>query len=160
LGVNANDAPGSEPKKVSSRWGGGEAVPFPVASKDAYKNRVSRGAFVRAADKAPIVSMSMGKLKATQPTIDPDELQRFESHPPMVTHGKRNDFGLLIDIPLVVKSGNEFYIHDGHHRLSSAKYRGDSDAKVRLVDLDSISDGLSAFARSADDPTDVSDAAE
>src|SRR5690606_10592808 len=42
-------------------------------------------------------------------------------------------------LPMVVRADGRLHIQDGHHRLAKQLYDGDTEAKVRLVDLDAIS---------------------
>ena len=67
------------------------------------------------------VELPIGKLNATQPHVNPD----FSSP---VT---RTD-----QLPFVLKKNGEYYVQDGHHRLTKIAMEGKQTAKVRLVDLD------------------------
>lgn len=124
---------------LDMRRGDGEPVPWPVYDGLSYGDDgvLSREQFVAMVEKAPIVPVPLRALIATQPTVDPNEVDSLadgrgnRAHP-----GKRNKFGLLIDRPIVVQRGGKLYIHDGHHRLAAADKKGDQSAPARLVNLD------------------------
>lgn len=118
---------------------GSKRVPFPVVRKTLHG--LSRPELHALTDDSPLQKVPMHLLRATQPSIDP-KAQYYE--PPI---GHRNARGLLNDHPVVLKHDGQYDIYDGHHRLSAEKARGDSHARVRLVDLDTKASGLAMWAR-------------
>lgn len=119
------------------RHGGGAPVPWPVSEA---KSRLSvpTEVFDKLVERAPIETVRLDKLVATQPTVDPQEVARFTKSMPNVPKGKRNARGMLIDMPTVFRRDGEDRIFDGHHRLAAEMRRGQTEAKVRYVDLDAF----------------------
>lgn len=67
------------------------------------------------------VELPIGSLNATQKTVNPD----FASP---ITQTDQ--------LPFVIKKNGEYYVQDGHHRLTKTAMDGRQTGKVRLVDLD------------------------
>ena len=65
------------------------------------------------------VTLPIRSLNATQKTVNPD----FAN--------VAND-----GLPFVIKKNGQYYVQDGHHRITAAADKGSQTAKVRLVDLD------------------------
>lgn len=84
---------------------------------------------------APVVWISLGKLTATQPEVGREDVRPHVTNRRLVPVGATRGSG-LIDLPVVVRYRDVYYIRDGHHRLTAARLRGESRARVRLVDLD------------------------
>jgi hypothetical protein len=126
---------------TSVRWGGGVPVPLDLAPPErraSYLAMLSHDEFVRQVDQAPIVSMPIDSIHATQPTVDGDVVESMVEDPPTPGTGRKNDFGLLTDYPLVVRFDGEDLLHDGHHRIAAAVERDEDEAQVRLLDLDEV----------------------
>lgn len=128
------------------RHGGGAPVPWSVSDA---KPRLSvpTSTFDKLVERAPIESVKLDELVATQPTVDPAEVKRFSKEPPDVPKGKRNLRGMLIDMPTVFIRDGEKRIFDGHHRLAAAMQRGEETAPARVIDLDAFrGSGVSTWA--------------
>jgi hypothetical protein len=67
------------------------------------------------------VEIPIGSLNATQHKVNPD----FSS--PQSANS---------ELPFVIKKNGEYFVQDGHHRLTKIAMDGRQTAKVRLVDLD------------------------
>lgn len=135
------------------RSGGGVPVPWPSVPKKGRLGGVPYPQFDKLVEKAPVEDVKLDELTATQPTVDPAEVTRFTREPPDVPKGKRNDRGMLVDLPTVYTRGGKDFILDGHHRLAAAVARGEETARVRRVDLDAYAGGVGrwALARTARD---------
>lgn len=80
------------------------------------------------ADHAPIVTVPIDKLVATQTWIRRERLRsELDGEPDPYPGGP---------LPLVVKDGGQYFIQDGHHRLEIAKMQKKKNVKVRLIDHD------------------------
>ncbi len=136
----SNELPSSERvKRLPPGDGlGTSRVPFQVADRDAYLAMVrEHGSVASKTHDAPIALVKLSDLIAIQNTINDERLVQHLDDPAMVPEGKRaSGHGGLVDRPVVVRKDGVLYIHDGHHRLTAAQLRGQSTAKVRLVDLD------------------------
>ena len=60
-------------------------------------------------------------MNATQGSVNPD----------FATTTSSQDY-----LPTVVKRGGEYFVRDGHHRLTKAAEAGNQNAKVQIIDLD------------------------
>ena len=69
------------------------------------------------------VELPIRSLNATQKAVNPD----FANVLPR---------GDAADAPFVIKKNGQYFVQDGHHRLTAASEKGQQTAKVRLVDLD------------------------
>lgn len=117
---------------------GTSKVPFPVVDRDAYLAMTkAAGSIAAKTHAAPIALVNLSDLHAIQHTINDERLGQHLESPDLVAPGTRGSgHGGLVDKPVVVRKDGQLYIHDGHHRLTAAKLRGQDTAKVRLVDLD------------------------
>lgn len=117
---------------------GTSKVPFEVTDREAYLKSVhATGSVAAKTHGAPTALVNLKDLRAIQNTVNDERLVQHLSDPNMVPPGaKGSGHGGLVDRPVVVKMAQQLYIHDGHHRLTSAHLRGQDTAKVRLVDLD------------------------
>jgi hypothetical protein len=70
------------------------------------------------------VDVPIRSLNATQGHVNPDFAEALKAR----GDGK--------DLPFVIKKNGEFFVQDGHHRLTAQAHNGAQTAKVRLVDLD------------------------
>jgi hypothetical protein len=70
------------------------------------------------------VDVPIRSLNATQGHVNPDFAESLKAR----GDGK--------DLPFVIKKNGEFFVQDGHHRLTAQAHNGAQTAKVRLVDLD------------------------
>lgn len=69
--------------------------------------------------------LPISRLIATQPEVNDDFRETLNNI--------KNDG---YDLPAIVKYKGGYFIADGHHRLTAMADRGDTNAKVRLFDLD------------------------
>lgn len=121
----------------TSDRGYGTEVPFPYAEREAYKQGLSNRGVREAIESAPITRIPIQNLNAIQRTIRARTVREYIEDPDLVPEGTRHARHKgLVDLPIVVQRGGIRYIHDGHHRLTAAKLRGEDAATVRLVDLD------------------------
>lgn len=67
------------------------------------------------------VELPIRSLNATQKTVNPDFA---------------NPVSANLDSPFVIKKDGQYYVQDGHHRITAASERGSETVKVRLADLD------------------------
>lgn len=111
-------------------------VPFPVVDKDVPnaspwldKQLFGEGVqFVHEGEArdAKIKEVPMDQLHATQPHVYKSQLNEMHSNPP-------NN-----EIPLVIKHGGKYLIHDGTHRATIAKLKGDKTLKAWVWDADDL----------------------
>jgi len=121
--------------------------PFPVADREAYLKAVRPMGIAKRSMNAPIGRIRLDALKGIQKTVNSERLGQHLQNPMMVETGSRaSGSGALVDLPIIVKIGGEYYVHDGHHRLTASHLRGEQDARVRLVDLDPEVDAASEDA--------------
>ena len=114
--------------------------PFPVADRETYLAAVKAKGVARLSLKAPVGRIQLSAIKGIQGTINQERLSQHLKDPRLVPDGARAPgHGALVDLPIVVKLGGEYFVHDGHYRLTAAHLRGEQDARVRLVDLDAQS---------------------
>lgn len=115
----------------------GAAVPFPYADKTAYKSQHTNREINRAIENAPVERVPLNELHAIQHSVKADRVAQYIAHPDAVPAGTRDPkHGGLIDKPIVVVSGGVLYLHDGHHRATAAKLRGEQTIEARVADLD------------------------
>lgn len=144
-------APPAGPPPTAKQWASTEArvepaegvgtsrVPFEVVDRQAYLAAIKPyGSIAAKTHGAPIALVNLADIKAIQETINDERLaQHLENPAGLVAPGaKGSGHGGLVDRPVVVRLGGVLYAHDGHHRLTAAHLRGQTTAKVRLVDLD------------------------
>lgn len=111
--------------------------PFPVADREKYLESVRAKGIARLSLRAPVGRIRLDAIKGIQGTVNRERLGQHLKDPRLIPDGTRAPgHGALIDLPIVVKLGGEYFLHDGHHRLTAAHLRGEVDARVRLVDLD------------------------
>lgn len=111
--------------------------PFPVADRVTYLAAVKSAGVARLSLRAPIGRIQLSAIKGIQGTVNRERLNQHLKDPRLIPDGARAPgHGAAIDLPIVVKLGGEYYVHDGHHRLTASHLRGELDARVRLVDLD------------------------
>lgn len=121
------------------RFGHGIPVPFPVAKKvvfDPLRRMIAKmgSSFASAVHMAPLRTVNVEDLIATQPTVDPDVVANFVAHPDCArASGKRHQDGRPIDLPLVIHSEGKLFLYDGHHRCTAARLRHDEKIVVRLL---------------------------
>jgi len=121
----------------SGTYEGTAKHPFPVADRAEYLAAVRAEGIARRSLKAPVGRILLSAIKGIQATVNRERLTQHLKDPRLIPDGTRAPgHGALIDLPIVVKRGGEYYLHDGHHRLTAAHLRGEVDARVRLVDLD------------------------
>lgn len=83
-------------------------------------------------DKLPEVELPMDSLVATQDRVDPEKVKAIAAAG-VVASGK---------LPVVVRHKGKHYIADGHHRLAGEWLAGNETAKVRVKDLEQVSNLL------------------
>lgn len=94
-------------------------------------NEMAKGdwrAVTNAADEGRVmnVELPIRSMYATQKSVNPDFAEA-------ATTAVRGDSK---DLPFVIKKNGQYFVQDGHHRLTAAAERGSQTASVRLVDLD------------------------
>lgn len=115
--------------------------PFPVADREQYLQMVRPTGIAALSHKATIGRIRLDGIKGIQGSVNRERLNQHLANPNLIPEGTRAPgHGMLIDLPVIVKLGNEYYVHDGHHRLTAAHLRGEQDARVRLVDLDAMAE--------------------
>lgn len=67
------------------------------------------------------VELPIGAMNATQHSVNAD----------FGTVHQKND-----TLPLVIKKDGQYFVQDGHHRITSDAAKGKQTAKVRLIDID------------------------
>jgi hypothetical protein len=105
--------------------------PWPVESSRAYGGKVSR----EQALEAPVEDVPLDRLLGVQRGVDRQKLRGYIEHGGDAPQGKESDSGYPRDLPIVVRTGGELYVHDGHHRLTAHALLGDKTAKARVVDI-------------------------
>jgi hypothetical protein len=95
--------------------------------------------YSRRRNKAPLVSVPLNQLLATQNDVERAGVAFHILHPNAVPAHTRTKFGHEFghaDKPIVVRYNSELHIVDGHHRLTALKLQDKEHALVRFVDLD------------------------
>lgn len=112
--------------------------PFPVADREVYLAQTRGKGIAELSHKAPVGRVRLDALQGIQRTINRERLVMHLNDPRLVPTGARaaSGSGMASDLPVVVKLNGKHYVHDGHHRLAAAHLRGESNARVRLIDLD------------------------
>lgn len=110
-------APGTTPRRTQTGWTFRD-----FACPHSQMERGDWARFNRAMDNKDFdeVELPIRSLNATQKTVNPD----FAS----VTGGG--------ELPVVLKKNGQYYVQDGHHRITAIADSGRQTARVRLVDLD------------------------
>lgn len=136
--AHASDPIGTRLKMLTpSQAPGTVQHPFPVESRESYLEAIKGAGVFKRAETAPQVRLPLKGLRAIQGSINMERVMQHAQDPTYVKPGARAPgHGGLVDLPIVVKKNGQLYIHDGHHRLTAAALRGQVDARVRLVDLD------------------------
>lgn len=120
-----------------SPTGHGALAPFPYADREEYKSKHSNEAINAAIKAAPVVSIPLKGLHAIQHSVKPEQVDRYLHDPTLKYLGEKHPKARTpIDHPIVIQSGGKRYIHDGHHRATSALLRGDREFEARFVNLD------------------------
>jgi len=111
--------------------------PFKVVDRQQYLQMIKPfGSIAARTHGAPIALVNLSDVASIQNTVNRERLVAHLRDPYM-NEGKRGSgHGGLIDRPVVVRLQGQLYLHDGNHRLTAAHLRGQTTAKVRLVDLD------------------------
>ncbi len=117
--------------------------PFPVIEREQYMAMIKPyGSMARRTNDAPIALVNLSDLMGIQGSVNEEQLSKHLYNPKLIPEGSRGaGHGGLIDRPVVVRKDGQFYIHDGHHRLTAAQLRGQTTAKVRFIDLDAEDQG-------------------
>lgn len=113
--------------------------PFPVEDRKAYLELIKpHGSIGRLTHtRGQVGRIRLDAIRGIQRTVNRERLTQHMKDPALVPKGARAPgHGGLIDLPIIVKKGGTFWLHDGHHRATAAYLRGDKDLRVRLVDLD------------------------
>jgi hypothetical protein len=123
----------------------GVEPPFAVGNKGTYhQGHMGPDGKTRHLSKeirsAPVIQITMAGLRTIQHSVNPQRVEQYLRDPdmrPAQNRGKTSDgHGGPVDYPIVVQQGGVRYIHDGHHRLTADKLKGDTYAWVRFVNLD------------------------
>lgn len=111
--------------------------PFPVVDRAEYLSRAKGAGIAALTHAAPIALVNLSDVHGIQESVNAERLRMHIDDPGIYAEGQRAaGHGALVDRPIVVKVGGKLIVHDGHHRLTAAHLRGQTTAKVRLVDLD------------------------
>lgn len=117
--------------------GGRLLVPFPVADREAYKALIADAGIAARTLTAPVVEVEIASLMAIQRTVSDSRLMQYERGDVEIVPGRRAvGHGALVDVPIVVRTGGQNYLHDGHHRTTAAWLAGGDFVSARLIDLD------------------------
>lgn len=120
---------------------GSVQVPFPVTARSEYLKKIKGAGVWKRSEDAPIRKVPLSSLNAIQRGVNVERLHAHLEDPHLIPKGTRAPgHGGLIDYPLVVHVDGKNFAHDGHHRLTGSWLRGQKDATVRYVDLDSAPD--------------------
>lgn len=90
-------------------------------------------------NKLPEAEVPMDSLVAMQDRVDPKKVEAIRSSDS--AGGK---------LPVVVQHNGKNYIADGHHRLAAQWLDGEEKAKVRVKDLEPVSNALKGLAGTED----------
>lgn len=111
--------------------------PFPSIPKEAYREMLKGDKVTGRIDTAPVMKIPLNEIVGVQHSVNMERVMQHARDPRMVKPGQRaSGAGHLIDMPVIVKTGGKYYCHDGHHRATVAKLRGDTEIQARVVDLD------------------------
>lgn len=111
--------------------------PFAVTDRDAYLAKIKGKGIVKRVEDAPIETIDLDSLRGIQRTVNVERLSQHLEDENLIPNGQRSPHaGMLTDLPVVVKSGGQHYLHDGHHRATAAWVRGERAIGARLVNLD------------------------
>lgn len=130
-------------RKVSSlplsKTGNGKRVPFPYASRIAYKEDFTNQEINQAIENAPVKLIRIAGLHAIQHSVKDDRVNEYVKHPELVLEGQRHPRHKgLVDLPIVIQYQGMRFIHDGHHRTTAAWALGESKIEARFVNLDGM----------------------
>ena len=146
----AQPATGQDSASLAKKLEPGETpgtskVPFQVREDgDDFKAsvRAQVGSVARQTHDAPIALVNLHDLQTPQHTVNDERLMQHLDNPGLVPEGtKGQGHGGLVDRPIVIRQGGQLTIWDGNHRLTAAHLKGQTQAKVRLVDLDKNAGG-------------------
>lgn len=112
-------------------------VPFKVVSHDAYKTAIKGKGVAKLISAAPKEVVPIARLHGIQRTVNSERLGQYVRGEVQAT-GNESGAGFPKDLPVVVKTGGNLYLHDGHHRATAAHLRGASEIRARFVDLDAL----------------------
>ena len=122
-----------------SKTGHGKKVPFPYASRTAYKDIFTNEEINHAINSAPVKIIRIAGLHAIQHSVRGDRVEEYIKHPNLLEEGQRSPKHKgLIDLPIVVQYRGIRYIHDGHHRTTAEWALGHNKVEARFVDLDHL----------------------
>lgn len=120
-----------------SSTGHGVAVPFPYADKHVYKDAHSNREINRRIHTAPIEHVPLDSLHAIQHSVKYGRVLQYLRGEVGDRKGEVNPKSKTpVDYPIVIRKGGKNYLHDGHHRATTAFLKGRSQVKARVVDLD------------------------
>jgi hypothetical protein len=112
--------------------------PFRSVPREEYLATIAEaGSIAKLTHDAPIALINLSDIVGIQSTVNRERLVEHMSNPAFYPQGTRGaGHGGLVDRPIVVRKGGLLFLHDGHTRLTAASLRGQTTAKVRLIDLD------------------------
>jgi len=117
---------------------GTASVPFRVVDREEYLSKVRGRGLAARVDAAPVEEVPLDSLHAIQKSVNTERLTQHFNGEAAIKPGQRAPgHGMLTDIPVVVRTGGQSYIHDGHHRATVAFLNGSKNLRARVVDLDS-----------------------
>jgi len=116
-----------------ARVGSGDQVAHGFKTAEAPLN--PKKDMAAAIDSAPVERVRIRDLVATQPTVRRDHVRAFLENPGIVIPGQRSLSGEKEDKPVIVRQGNNHFIHDGHHRLAAKLLLGQEDTMARVIDV-------------------------
>ena len=105
--------------------------PFPFA-KVRPRAGMSEKAYVAAVERAPVVTVSLSKIWASQKTVSLSKALMF-SRGASPKRGHRAASGALDDHPVVARVGGKLVALNGTHRLAGAFLAGKERVRVRRL---------------------------
>jgi hypothetical protein len=111
--------------------------PFRVIDREDYLAKIKGRGIVKRVDTAPVDTVDLEGLTGIQKSVNVERLGQHLEDESLIPEGQRSAHaGMLTDLPVIVKSGGQHYVHDGHHRATAAWVRGERAIGARVVDLD------------------------
>lgn len=111
---------------------GDDSVPIPdgmTVNRDVALG-VAQGVRVAALNAAPVRTIAISKLIATQNGVRRATVEHFVRNPDSQSHGGGSK-GVY-----VVKKGGQYYIQDGHHRIVGRMLRGRTTVRAHVLEID------------------------
>jgi hypothetical protein len=115
---------------------GAVKLPIDHIPRAEYRDLIKGHPIASKTHAASVQRVKLKDLKGIQRTVNQERLHAYLENPNLTPNNKRAiGSGMLIDKPVVVKVGGAMFIHDGHHRITAAHVRGESEIDARVVEL-------------------------